>query len=41
MNLKRLKFYSLEARYDSYIDTGVVYVTSDNIDSDMAKAVLY
>lgn len=25
----------------SYIDTGVVYVTSDNIDSDKAQAVLY
>ncbi|MCG9789665.1 substrate-binding domain-containing protein [Vibrio mediterranei] len=25
----------------SYIDTGVVYVTKDNIDSDKAKAVLY
>jgi ABC-type sugar transport system substrate-binding protein len=25
----------------SYIDTGVVYVTKDNIDSDKAQAVLY
>ena len=28
-------------KVDKFIDTGVVFVTKDNIDSEEAKAVLY